>query len=460
MPLYKQILKTLGLGPERRSGMFGDPTTPMTAVAVWQDMDAGGPTAAGEMVTDRTAMAVSTVYTCVTVLAEAIASLPCSLMRATPKGQQKASDHYLWPLLANIPNAEMTAFTFWSTMVGCSALCGNGYAQITRDPDGAPNGFWPLHPNKTEPIRLKDGSLAYRTTDGMQTGAYRIIRSADMLHFPLFAFDGVKGISPVRAARESFALAMAAEKFGARFFGNGARASSVFISKNKRDPKAEVELKESWQQGYGGSNVHKQPFLFGDWDIKTIGISPEDSQFLATRNFQRADIAAMFHLNPHQVGDTSRLSNANHVQAQLTFVTETLRPILTRIEAELYRKLLAPMKGSEGLSVVFDLTTRLRGDMQTQMKSYALGRQWGFLSVNEVRQDMGLNPIGPEGDTYLYPVNMANAEQLLKDENFMPNTELPVKEPGAGGEPDGQTELNPVSEPVNPQNPPKKKKKP
>lgn len=461
MPIYKQILNALGLGSERRSGMFGDPTTPMTARAVWEEFDAGGPTAAGEMVTDRTAMQVSTVYTCVTILSEAVASLPCALTRTTAQGDQKATDHYLWPLLAYAPNEEMTAFTFWSTMVGCSALRGNGYAQITRDPDGTPNGFWPLHPNKTKPVRLKNGRLAYSTTDGMQAGAYRIIRSADMLHFPLFALDGINGISPVQAARESVALALAAEKHGARFFGNGARASVVFINKNsKPDPKAQQELKESWQQAYGGANVHKQPFFFGDWDVKTIGISPEDSQFLATRNFQRADIAAMFHLNPHQVGDTSRMSSGNHVQAQLTFVTETLRPILTRIETELYRKLLAPSFATRNLSVVFDLTTRLRGDMQTQMQAYALGRQWGFLSVNEVRQNMGLNPIGPEGDTYLYPVNMANAEQLLKDQDFMPNTELPVKELGAGGEPEGQTELNPVSEPENPQNPPKKKKKP
>lgn len=454
MPIYKQILNALGLGSERRSGMFGDPTTPMTAIATWQDYDAGGPTAAGEMITERTAMGVSTVYTCVTKLSEAVASLPCSLMRTTPKGQQKASDHFLWPLLANAPNPEMTAFSFWATMVGCAALTGNGYAQITRDPDGTPNGFWPLHPNKTQPIRLKDGTLAFRTTDGMQTGIYRIIRSADMLHFPLFSFDGVKGIGPVSAARESFALAMAAVNFGSRWFGNGAHAPSILIHKGKRDPKQEAEVKEAWQQNYGGSNANKQAFLFGDWDIKTVGLSPEDSQFLATRNFQRADIAAMFHMDPHQVGDTSRLSNANHVQAQLTFVTETLRPILMRIESELYRKLLAPMKQSSDLSVVFDLTTRLRGDMQTQMQSYALGRQWGFLSVNEVRQDMGMNPIGPEGDTYLYPVNMANAEQLLEDDKFMPNTELPANTSGAG-EPEAEPEIKPD---VDPQNPPKKKK--
>jgi len=436
VPLFDNEITTLNLRTEVRSGMFDDPTTPMTAVAVWNEMD-GGPTASGELVNDRTALSISTVYTATTVLSEAVASLPCRLMRTLDKGQEEATDQSLHYLLSVAPNPEMTAFTFWSTMVGCSALTGNGYAELTKDKDGTVNGLWPLHPNKTEPIRLKDKeqTLAYRTSDGMTDGKYRIIKSEDILHFPLFSLDGIKGIGPVGAARESFALAQAATKFGARWFGNGAHVPSVFINKGaKPDPKVQKELRESWQEAYGGNNSGRQGFLFGDWDVKTVGLSPEDSQFLATRNFQRADIAAMFHLQPHQVGDTSRLSNANHVQAQLTFVTDTLRPIAGRIEAELKRKLL---KGKSDLFVLFDLKERLRGDTQTQMTSYAIGRQWGFLSVNDIREDLGLNNIGPEGDTFLYPTNMGDASQLLKDTKLIPITQ----------QPDGE----PVNDPQNPQ---------
>lgn len=426
MALFDNEITTLNLRIESRGGMFDDPTSPMTAVAVWNEMD-GGPTASGELVNDRTAMAVSTVYTATTVLSEAIASLPCRLMRILDKGQEEATDHWLHDLLAVAPNPEMTSLTFWSTMVGCSALTGNGYAEITKDKDGTANGLWPLHPNKTAPVRQKDGTLAYRTSDGMKDGTYRIIKSENILHFPLFSLDGIKGIGPVGAARESFALAKAAEKFGARWFGNGAHTPSVFINKGaKPDPKVQRELRESWQEAYGGNNSGRQGFLFGEWDVKSIGVSPEDSQFLATRNFQRADIAAMFHLQPHQVGDTSRLSNGNHVQAQLTFVTDTLRPIAGRIEAELKRKLL---KGKSDLFVLFDLKERLRGDTQTQMASYAIGRQWGFLSVNDIREDLGLNNIGPEGDTFLYPTNMGDASQLLKDNKLIPITQQPDNEP-------------------------------
>jgi HK97 family phage portal protein len=400
--------------------MFDDPTTPLTAIAVWNEMD-GGPTAAGEMVSERTAMAISTVYTCITILAEAVASLPCKLMQRTAMGKQEATDNYLHYLVGVEPNPEMTAFTFWSTMVGCAALTGNGYAEIRRDSDGTVNGLWPLHPTKTEPVRMPDGSLAFRTSDGMPGGNFRYVNTSDMLHFPLFSMDGVKGISPVRAARESFALTKAAEKYGSRYFGNGATAPSILIKKGTPpDPKSQREIKESWQQSQGGSNAHKQAFLYGDWEVNSIGVNPQDAQFLGLRNFQRAEIAAMFHLDPHQVGDTSRLSNANHVQAQLTFVTDTLRPICARIEAEIVRKLLAKAKD---LFVSFDLTARLQGDFQSQMQGYAIGRQWGFLSVNDIREDLGMNPIGAEGDTYLYPVNMGDASQLLKDKDLIPTTQ-------------------------------------
>lgn len=410
MPLFKHEITSLNLpAPEKRSGMFDDPTTPLTAVAVWNEMD-GGPSASGEIVTERTAMAISTVYTCVTLLSEAVSSLPCKLMRRVNKGREEETGNYLYDLLAYSPNPEMTAFTFWSTMVGCSALEGSGYAEITRDPDGAPNAFWPLHPLKTGPVRMPDGTLAFRTHDGMKEGNYRIIKSKDILHFPLFALDGVKGIGPVRAARESFALAKAAEKFGARWFGNGAHVPSILINKGQKpDPKVQKEFRESFHEAYGGSNSNKQAILFGEWSVETVGLSPEDSQFLATRNFQRADIAAMFHMQPHQVGDPTKLTNSNYIQAQLSFITDTLRPILRRIEQELKRKLLPKYTD---LFVEFDLTERQRGDIQAQMQSYALGRQWSILTANECRESMGLNPVGPEGDVLLYAVNMANAEQL------------------------------------------------
>lgn len=398
--------------PEQRS--IGDPTTPLTAIAVWNEMD-GGPTASGEMISERTALAISTVYTCVTTLSDAISSLPCRLYRREGKGKSEATDNYLYDMLMYAPNEEQNAPQFWATMVGCSALTGNGYAEIRRLSEGTITGLWPLNPLKTEPHRKPDGTLAYKTTDGMGENTYRIIEAKNVLHFPLFSMDGIRGVSPISAARESFALAKATEKYGSRYFGNGAHQDAILINKApKPDPKAQREFKESFQEAYGGSNAHKQAILFGDWDVKAIGVSPENSQFLGVRGYQRSEIAAMFHLQPHQVGDTSRLSNANHVQAELSFVVNALRPIAYRIEQEIKRKLLSSQRE---LFVEFDFSERTRGDMATQMRIYATARQWGLLTSNECREDMGYNPVGAEGDVLASPVNMMNAANLLKDDD-------------------------------------------
>lgn len=393
--------------------MLDSASTPLTALAAWSDLG-GAPTSSGELVNERTAMAISTVYTCVTILAEGVASLPCKLMRRENKGKSEAVENPIYDLLAYAPNPEMTAFTFWSTLVGCSALTGNSYAQIVRDASGVVESLWPLHPLKTEPIRQPDGTLAFKTSDGMKEGNYRIIASKDILHFPLFAMDGIKGVGPLRAARESFAMARAMEKYGASFFVNGGTVPSLLIRKGTPpDPKVQVEIRESWKAAHSGENQHTQGFLFGDWDVKSVGLPPEETQFIASRNYTRADISAMFKIPPQMVGSLERMSNNNWIGQQLGFVIDTLRPIAVRIEQELARKLLPTVGRNAGkLFVTFDVTERLRGDFEAQIKTLALGRQWGILSTNECRSELGYNPVGPEGDILIVPVNMANAEQL------------------------------------------------
>lgn len=415
MPLFSTSITTLrlseGNSAERRWNL-NSPSTPLTAIAAWNDIG-GGSTSSGEVITEKNALAISTVYTCVTVLAEAVASLPCRLMRSTSEGDAPALDHALWSLLAEQPNEEMTSFTFWSTMVGSSALCGNGYAQVVRDPSGAVESIWPLHPLKTEPIRNATGQLAYKTSDGMSDGTYRIIPSADVLHFPLFSLDGIKGVSPVTAARETFATAKAMEKFGSRWFANGAQPSSLLINKTqtKPDAKAQKEFVEAWQAAHSGVNQHKQGILWGDWSVETIGLSPEDSQFLVARNYQRSDIAAMYKIPPHMVGSLEKLSNNNYTGQQMGFVTDTLRPILMRIESELKRKLLK----SSRFFVEFDVTERQRGDFQAMAQSIALARQWGVLDADECRMMLGYSPRGGAATSLITQVNMTLLDDLGKN---------------------------------------------
>lgn len=421
-------LVTRAMSPE-------NPSTPLSAVAKW--LGAGTQTVAGELINEQVAMKITTVRTCVTVLAESVASLPCLLFERTDRGQMQADNQTLFYILRDQPNDEMSAFTFWESMVGGNALTGNSYAEIAWTKSKTVGELYPLNPLMTEPYRKPDGQLGYRTRQGVKDEAptigsgtgqaklenvnthWRYIESANILHFRLFSLDGLKGFSPITLAREALGLTRATEKFGAKFFGNGSRPGGVLSSKNPDLDETQLDdNRRAWEAAQGGSNQGRTAVLSGEWEYKQIGLSPEDSQFLLTRAFQRAEIAAMFRVPAHMAGDTSKISNSSYEQMTLSFVSDTLRPILTRIESELNRKLLPDMgRKANKFFVKFDLSERLRSDHETTVKGIALGRQWGLTTVDEGRVLLGLNPIGDS--SRLVPVNMMNAD-LIPDQEFIP----------------------------------------
>lgn len=415
----------------RNVNSLNNPSVPLSAAGFLAWATGSEPTASGEQVTINTALQQMTVYACVRVIAEAIASLPLYVYELLSAGRQRADDHALANLLRWEPNDEMSAFTFWESFVGSLALTGNGYAEIQRDAGGRVVALWPLHPQLTEPKRAPNGDLVYETTDGMKDGKTRTIQAENMLHVPLFSFNGLKGFSPIWLARQGIGLAIASQKYGSRFFGNGARPSGVLSFEGTLTEKQKAEARESWNQTQGGENAQSTAVLPGPWKYAQIGISPEDSQFLETRQFQRAEIAALFRVSPHMVGDLSRLSNNNAEQQNLSFVTDTLRPYLCRIEGEVQRKLMPNVGRNAGRYVIeFDVSERLRGDFKTTMDGYAVGKQWGFYSTNDVRKELDMNPIGPAGDIYWSPVNMQNSERLLDTESMQ---DQPI-----GADPNGQ----------------------
>jgi HK97 family phage portal protein len=428
---------------ELRSDPLNNPSIPLSSAGFLAWALAGEPTASGEQVTVATALQQITVYACVRVLAESVASLPMKVYERLDRGKSEAFDHPLAYLLSTAPNDEMTAVTFWESIVGSLALEGNGYAEIQRDAGGRVMALWPLNPQKTTPKRNAAGTLVYETTDGMTSDKTRVISSANMLHVPLFSFDGLKGISPIQMARQGIGLARASEKYGARFFGNGSRPGGVLSTPSDLTDEELAAVKETWLQTQSGDKQGSTAVLPGDWKYAPLGLSPEDSQFLQTRQFQRTEIAALFRVPPHMVGDTARLSNNNHEQQGLSFVTDTLRPYLCRIEAEVARKLLPTAGRNSGKYFIrFDVSERLRGDFKTTMDGYAVGKQWGFLSTNDVREDLDMNPIGPEGDIYWAPVNMQNSEWLLETES--------IQDQPIGADPNAPTD------PVKPTEPEKK----
>lgn len=430
-------------GDERRTSLE-NPSVPLSLASFLGWLGAGEPTASGEIVNVQTAMQITDFYIGLRYLAQAISSLPLVIYEIQSNGAKERVDHDLTWTLANEPNDEMAAPPFWESQIGAMAAAGNSYAEILRDNGGQIRGLYPLSPGVTEPRRNKTtGQLEYVTRSGMSSGLERVIRKEDMIHCPLFSFDGLKGFSPVTLARQTLGLSRAAEKFGARFFGNGAVPLQLLTPETGNRPTdAQVaQLKESFERNYGGENQLRTAVLTGAWKLQAMGLSPEDCQFILTQQFTRSRIAGLLGLPPHVLGDTSRLSNNNHENQTLQLVTDTFRPYCNRIEKELLRKLM-PRSGPKAFRYVieFDFTERQRGDFVTTQQGFALGRQWGWLSANDVRRALGMNPGGPELDIYLSPLNMVDAKQALNPPE--PKSPEPTEDPLDDGQDPG-AELSP-----------------
>jgi HK97 family phage portal protein len=416
-------------------GGLNNPSVPLSAAGFLSWALGSEPTASGEQITVHTAMQQITVQACWRILSSAVASMQLNVLEVTDKGRKRVEDHSLSWLLRYEPNDEMSAFTLIEAMVVAMAATGNAYVEIQRDKVGRVAALWPLSPLLTEPRRMANDDLAYETTDGMTEGTSRWIAAADMLHVPLWSFNGLKGFSPIHLARQGIGLARASEKYGSRFFGNGARPGGILTRAGTLTPTQTKEMRETWNQTQGGDNQGSIAVLPGDWNYHAIGLSPEDSQFLVTRQFQRTEISqGLYGVPPHMVGDTNRLSNNNHEQSSLSFYVDTLDPYVRRIEAEFMRKLLPKMGRSAGRYVIkADVRQRLRGDFKTTMEGFAIGKQWGFFSTNDVLRELDMDLIGPEGDVYFAPVNMQNLERLLDTE--------PVQDQPIGADPNA---LDPV----------------
>ena len=371
-----------------------------------------GPTAAGKTVTEQSAMQLTAVYACVRILAEAIAGLPLHLYRRGKNGSKdKAADHPLYSLLHDEPNPEMTSFVFRETMMTHLLLYGNCYSQIIRDGRGQVTALYPLMPNQMSVDRDESGQLYYtylRSNEEAATmsGSTVYLMPENVLHVPGLGFDGLVGYSPIAMARNSIGMALACEEYGARFFANGASPSGVL--EHPGTIKDISRLRESWNSVYGGSkNAGKVAILEEGMHYAPISISPNEAQFLETRKFQVDEIARIFHVPPHMIGDLERSTFSNIEQQSLEFVKYTLNPWVCRWEQALTRALLSPREKREYF-IKFNVDGLLRGDYQSRMNGYAVGRQNGWMSANDIRELENLDRIPAEqgGDLYLVNGNM------------------------------------------------------
>ncbi len=371
----------------------------------------GGSTS-GKAVTERSAMQMTAVYSCVRILAEAIAGLPLHLYRYTPDGSKvKAVDHPLYLLLHDEPNPEMSSFVFREALMTHLLLWGNAYAQIIRNGKGEVVALYPLMPNRMSVDRDAHGQLYYtytRASDEAKTmtGTTVLLPPSDVLHIPGLGFDGLVGYSPIAMAKNAIGLAIATEEYGAKFFANGAAPSGVLEHPGTiKDPS---RVREAWMSQFGGSaNSGKVAVLEEGMKYTPISISPEQAQFLETRKFQINEIARIFRIPPHMVGDLEKSSFSNIEQQSLEFVKYTLDPWVIRWEQSIQRALLRPEEKKRYFAK-FNVEGLLRGDYQSRMNGYAVARQNGWMSANDIRELENLDRIPAEagGDLYLVNGNM------------------------------------------------------
>ena len=415
-----------------------------------------GGTTSGKAVTERSAMQMTAVYSCVRILAEAVAGLPLHLYRYKEDGgKEKALDHPLYLLLHDEPNPEMSSFVFRETLMTHLLLWGNAYAQIIRNGKGEVIALYPLMPNRMVVDRDIHGQLYYqytRSTEEAPTmkGVTVNLPPSDVLHIPGLGFDGLEGYSPIAMAKNAIGMAIACEEYGAKFFANGAAPGGVLEHPGTiKDPQ---RVRESWQSTFGGSgNSNKIAVLEEGMKYTPIGISPEQAQFLETRKFQINEIARIFRVPPHMVGDLEKSSFSNIEQQSLEFVKYTLEPWLVRWEQSIQRTLFSPEEKKRYFAK-FNVEGLLRGDYASRMSGYATARQNGWMSANDIRELENLDRIPTEdgGDLYLINGNMlplGNAgafadTQTGKEEN--PDEEvLEVEEPGSNGDSSGGTDAVP-----------------
>lgn len=418
---------------EMRSSLE-NPATPLAFGADWlvNGIGMGNRTASGVRVNEMTAMNIAGVWACVKRISEDVASLPLNIYeKLQPRGNRVADELDIYDLLHDAPNKEMTSYVWRETSQAHVLLWGNLYSEIQRDAANRVVALWPRHPSKTKPVRNIAGEIEYQTTDGMTGGRGRVIAAADMLHVPGLGWDGLIGMSVVHMAAQSLGLSLATEAFGAKYFGNGAQPGGLLTTPpgiDTLDPIARDNMSKSWREAQGGDKQGSIAIMEGGVTYTALGVPPEASQFLQTRQFQIAEIARWFAMPLHMLADLSRAQHSNIEQQAIEYVQSCLRPWLVRWEQELVRKLFPSGKPAEKSSTgrhgnkkyfpAFDFDGLIRGDYETRWKGYQIALNTGVMCPNVVAEKENLNPIDKAdgGDAYRVPLNLVPADRWLAGE--------------------------------------------
>jgi hypothetical protein len=369
---------------------------------------------AGIYVDDELALQLDTVQSILERLGGTISTLPLMVFKRTADGgRETARDHPLYRLLHTKPNARQTFQEFWQEAVIHLAFWRNIYALIEPGQDYAIGGLTLIHPTRLVKIEQKpDGWLYYTFQQLPPSNGKDVYREDQLWHIrkPRLTVDGLRGMSMTETSRETFGRAIAVEQFGSAYFKNGGSGGGVLTHPgNFKDKDAENDFMTSWRAGGTGVNRHRDRLLKYGITYTPFTVKNDDAQFLDTLKEVTIKLCRLWNMPPHMVGSMDRATFSNIEQQSVEFVVYTLGPWINALEQACARDLVVG-QDADAYFVEFNVSGLLRGDFKTRMDGYAMARQWGWLSVNDIRRLENLPPIGDEGDRYLEPVNMRSAE--------------------------------------------------
>jgi HK97 family phage portal protein len=368
-----------------------------------------------------TAMKYTAVFACVRVLSETLAAMPVMLYRKKPDGDREArNDLAVYDILHNRPNEEMSPFNFKEACMISLNTGGNAVCERLVNVYGDLVGLYPYRWNMIRIDRDREtGKLIYHIRDGVKE---RTLNRDQVFHIPGPSFDGVVGLSPIEYAASAIRLGLNYEQFGNKFYQNGALPSGVFRHPNALGEEAYKRLKEDLKDNYTGLRNLGKPMLLEDgMDFRELTIKPVDAELLGNKKFQTEDVARIYRMPLHLIQNLDKATFSNIEQQSLEFVMYTMLPWFKRWEENINMQLLNRQERMAGYYLEFKVDSLLRGDAKSRAEAYAVGRNAGYFSVNDIRRLENMNAI-ENGDIYLQPLNMvdvniANEVQLKSKSN-------------------------------------------
>lgn len=384
----------------------------------WSSGLGGTRSEAGPIVTPESALSLTALQACVTLLGESVGQLPCELFRRKGEGEREpARNHKLYRVIAWEPNSWQTPIEYREQSQLKAGLKGNSFSEIVRDTDGTPIA---LHPIDGVVAVYKGSDLRpYYSIDGGPLLPQRMIH-----HVRWVGLNSYVGLSPVMLHANAIGHAQAIQQYAGKSFMNGTALSGVIERPRESSPIKDQSvidrITDRWQQMYGGSsNAKRVAMLQEGMTFKPLSMTNLDAELIPALKLTVLDIARIYKVPPHMIGELDKATFSNIEHQAIQFVIYTLLPWIKRHEQAMMRDLLLPSERAE-YYIEFNVSGLLRGDQKSRYEAYAVARNWGWLSVNDIRRLENLPPI-TGGDVYLQPLNMVDAANPSAE----PRTQVP-----------------------------------